>query len=143
MHDIGKIGIPDHILLKPGRFEEDEWAIMQTHTTIGYKILSDSQSKYMQMGAIIALNHHERFNGSGYPNKLKGSDIPLIARIVSVADVFDALRSVRPYKHAWSIEDSVSFIKDNSGTQFDPQCVDAFCKRLNRILEIQKDYTDN
>lgn len=142
MHDIGKIGIPDKILLKPGRFDKDEWAIMQTHTTIGYKILSDSQSKYMQMGAIIALNHHERFDGSGYPNKLKGTDIPLIARIVSVADVFDALRSVRPYKDAWSIEKSIAFIKEGSGTQFDSQCVNAFFKRLDKILEIQKAYSD-
>jgi two-component system response regulator RpfG len=143
MHDIGKIGIPDNILLKPGRFDADEWAIMQTHTTIGYKILSDSQSKYMQMGAIIALNHHERFDGTGYPNKLVGCDIPLFARIVSVADVFDALRSVRPYKEAWSVEESVAFIKQQSGTQFDPQCVDAFCIRLDKILKIQKTYSDH
>lgn len=143
MHDIGKIGIPDRILLKEGKFEQDEWAIMQTHTTIGYEILSGSQSKYMQMGAIIALNHHERFNGQGYPNQLKGVDIPLIARIVSVADVFDALISVRPYKKAWPIQDAIDFIKDNSGSQFDPLCVDAFCKRLDRIIQIQIEYPDH
>jgi two-component system response regulator RpfG len=143
MHDIGKIGIPDRILLKPGKLDESEWERMQTHTTIGYEILSDSQSKYMQMGAIIALNHHERFDGQGYPNRLKGSDIPLIARIVSVADVFDALRSVRPYKAPWTIDKAVEFLKTQSGTQFDPQCVDAFCKRLTKITQIQAEYSDN
>lgn len=143
MHDIGKIGIPDRVLLKPGRFEPEEWAIMQTHTTIGYEILSGSNSKYMQMGAIIALNHHERFDGTGYPNKLVGKDIPLIARIVSVADVFDALLSVRPYKKAWPFEDVITFLKDNSGTQFDPECVEAFCKGLDDIIKIQFDYPDH
>tara|TARA_R110001583_G_scaffold21832_2_gene82583 strand:+ start:202 stop:1266 length:1065 start_codon:yes stop_codon:yes gene_type:complete len=143
MHDIGKIGIPDRILLKEGKFDKDEWAIMQTHTTIGYEILSGSQSKYMQMGAIIALNHHERFDGSGYPNKLIGLDIPLIARIVSVADVFDALISVRPYKKAWPTQDAINFLKENSGTQFDPVCVDAFCERLDKITQIQLKYSDD
>ena len=143
MHDIGKIGIPDNVLLKPGKLDKDEWEIMQSHTTIGYEILSESQSKYMQMGAIIALNHHERFDGQGYPNKLKGSDIPLIARIVSVADVFDALMSVRPYKTAWPIESAIDFLKNQSDTQFDPKCVDAFCKRLVEVTQIQLDYPDN
>ena len=143
MHDIGKIGIPDRVLLKPGRFEPEEWAIMQTHTTIGYEILSESNSKYMQMGAIIALNHHERFDGTGYPNKLVGTDIPLIARIVSVADVFDALLSVRPYKKAWPLKEAIDFLKSNSGTQFDPECVEAFCKGLNDIIKIQFDYPDH
>jgi len=142
MHDIGKIGIPDRILLKPGRFEPDEWAIMQTHATIGFEILSGSESKYMQMGAIVALNHHERFDGTGYPNKLAGKDIPLIARIVSVADVFDALISVRPYKKAWPIQDAIDFINSGSGTHFDPQCVEAFNARLPVILQIQKQYPD-
>lgn len=142
MHDIGKIGIPDNILLKPGKFDEREWKIMQTHTTIGYEILSDSQSKYIQMGAVIALNHHERFDGQGYPNKLKGANIPLIARIVSVADVFDALVSVRPYKSAWPIEDAIDFLKKQSGTQFDPRCVTAFCKSMVEITQIQADYPD-
>ncbi|RBW43448.1 two-component system response regulator [Psychromonas sp. B3M02] len=143
MHDIGKIGIPDKILLKPGKFEPDEWTIMQTHAAIGSEILSGSESKYMQMGAIIALNHHERFDGSGYPNKLAGENIPLIARIVSVADVFDALISVRPYKKAWPIQDAIDFIIANSGTQFDPQCVDAFKACLPSILKIQSEYPDS
>jgi len=143
MHDIGKIGIPDRVLLKQGKFIPEEWEIMQTHTTIGYEILSGSQSKYMQMGAIIALNHHERFNGEGYPNQLTGSQIPLIARIVSVADVFDALMSVRPYKKAWPLEDAIDFLKKQSGTQFDPKCVDAFLKRLPNITAIHSEYPDN
>lgn len=142
MHDIGKIGVTDNILLKPGKLDKQEWEIMQTHTTIGFKILSDSQSKYMKMGAIIALNHHERFDGHGYPNKLKGLDIPLLARIVSVADVYDALTSVRPYKVSWPIEKAITFINEKSGTQFDPQCVDAFNKRLPKILKIQSEYSD-
>lgn len=143
MHDIGKIGIPDRILLKEGRFNKEEWAIMKTHATIGYEILSGSQSKYMQMGAIIALNHHERFDGTGYPNQLKGLDIPLIARIVSVADVFDALLSVRPYKKGWPIQDAIDFLKNNSGTQFDPVCVDAFCECLDKIIQIQIKFPDH
>ncbi|MEJ6122318.1 response regulator [Vibrio sp. 2-Bac 85] len=143
MHDIGKIGIPDRVLLKEGKFIPEEWEIMQTHTTIGYEILSGSQSKYMQMGAIIALNHHERFNGEGYPNQLTGSQIPLIARIVSVADVFDALMSVRPYKKAWPLEDAIDFLKKQSGTQFDPKCVDAFLKRLPNITAIHSEYPDS
>jgi two-component system response regulator RpfG len=142
MHDIGKIGIPDRILLKPGKFDPEEWAIMQTHTTIGYEILSGSQSKYMQMGAIIALNHHERFDGTGYPNQLIGTNIPLIARIVSVADVFDALLSVRPYKQAWPLQDAIDFLTNNAGTQFDPQCVEAFCSCLDKIIAIHKMYPD-
>ena len=143
MHDIGKIGIPDNVLLKPGKFEKNEWEIMQSHTTIGYGILSDSQSKYMQMGAIIALYHHERFDGQGYPKRLKGTDIPLIARIVSVADVFDALVSVRPYKAAWPVEKAIDFLKKQADTQFDCQCVDAFCKRIPEVTKIHSDYADN
>lgn len=143
MHDIGKIGIPDRVLLKEGKFNSEEWEIMKTHTTIGYEILSDSRSKYIQMGAIIALNHHERFDGTGYPNQLSGKDIPLIARIVSVADVFDALLSVRPYKQAWPLQDAINFLKNNAGTQFDPQCVDAFCDCLDNIIAIQGMYPDD
>lgn len=142
MHDIGKIGIPDGVLLKPGKLNADEWKIMQSHTTIGYEILSNSQSKYMQMGAVIALYHHERFDGEGYPNGLKGADIPLIARIVTVADIYDALVSVRPYKDAWPVQEAIDYLKAQAGTQLDPQCVDAFCKRIPQIMLIQADYTD-
>ncbi len=142
MHDIGKIGIPDGILLKPGKLNGYEWDIMQTHTTIGHAILSDSQSRYMKIGAIIALNHHERFDGKGYPNGLKGEEIPLIARVVAVADVFDALVSTRPYKKAWSNEDAITYIKHQSGTHLDPDCVKAFVKRLDVIQQIQEEYAD-
>lgn len=142
MHDIGKIGIPDGVLLKPGKFAPDEWSVMKRHTTIGHAILSDSQSTYMQIGAIIALNHHERFDGKGYPNGLSGEDIPLIARVVAVADVFDALVSARPYKPAWSTEDAISYIEQQAGTQFDPICVTAFLTRIDTIKKIQLDYAD-
>jgi two-component system, response regulator RpfG len=142
MHDIGKIGIPDGVLLKPGKFAPDEWSVMKRHTTIGHAILSDSQSTYMQIGAIIALNHHERFDGKGYPNSLSGEEIPLIARVVAVADVFDALVSARPYKQAWSTEDAILYIKQQSGSHFDPMCVDAFIECLDAIKLIQHDYAD-
>jgi two-component system response regulator RpfG len=143
MHDIGKIGIPDGVLLKPGKLNEREWEVMQSHTTIGYGILANSQSKYMQMGAVIALYHHERYDGQGYPNGLRGADIPLIARIVTVADVYDALVSVRPYKDAWPVEKAVDYIKEHAGTQLDPDCVAAFCKRVSDITQIQTEYADD
>lgn len=142
MHDIGKIGIPDGVLLKPGKLNPQEWEIMQSHTTIGYEILSNSQSKYMQMGAVIALYHHERFDGKGYPNGLRGNDIPLIARIVTVADIYDALVSVRPYKDAWPVQEAIDYLKAQAGTQLDPQCVTAFCQRIPKIMQIQLEYAD-
>ena len=142
MHDIGKIGISDNILLKSGKLDKQEWAIMQSHTTIGYEILSNSESRYMQKGAIIALYHHERFDGKGYPNGLRGSDIPLIARIVTVADIYDALLSVRPYKEAWPAQKAIDYIKEQAGTQLDPKCVNAFIKRLPQITAIQHEYAD-
>lgn len=143
MHDIGKIGIPDKILLKPGKFEADEWQIMQRHTQIGHAILSDSQSRYMQMGSIIALNHHERFDGTGYPHGLTGQDIPLVARIVAVGDVFDALVSTRPYKEPWAQQDALDYLKKHAGSQFDPICVDAFFERIDSVQKIQKTFSDD
>lgn len=143
MHDIGKIGIPDKILLKPNELEPDEREIMKQHAIIGHSILSDSHSIYMQIGAVIALNHHERFDGKGYPNGLKGEDIPLIARVVSVADTYDALVSARPYKLAWPNEEAINYIKQEAGTQFDPLCVQAFIDRLDAIKKIQLDYADD
>lgn len=141
MHDIGKIGVPDHILLKQGKLGSEEWALMKTHTTIGRDILSGSDSRYIQMGSVIALNHHEKFDGSGYPNGLIGEAIPLQARIVAVADVYDALRSHRPYKPAWSRQDAVQYIADQSGRHFDPQCVEAFINQIDRVYEIETNLT--
>ena len=142
MHDIGKIGIQDKILLKPGKFDKDEWTQMQEHTRIGHAILSNSQSRYIQTGSIIALNHHERFDGSGYPNGISGKDIPLVARIVSVADVYDALISPRPYKRAWTNADAEDYLHKHAGSQFDPICVEAFFERLETITQIHKTFSD-
>jgi len=143
MHDIGKIGIPDGILLKPRKLNAAEWEIMQQHAEIGHDILVDSESRYMQMGAIIALTHHEKFDGSGYPKGLKGAAIPLIGRIVAVADVYDALISARPYKMAWPVEEALDYLKQQSGKHFDPECVDAFLKRYDKIKNIESKYADN
>lgn len=137
MHDIGKIGIPDHILLKPGKFEPDEWEIMKTHAQIGANILGGDDSPLMNMASDIALTHHEKWDGSGYPNALKGDDIPLVGRITALTDVFDALTSVRPYKKAWTVEDSVALIKSESGKHFDPTLVEYFLSILDDIVEIK------
>jgi two-component system response regulator RpfG len=137
MHDIGKIGIPDEILRKPGRLTHCEFEIMKTHTEIGYEILKDSPSRFLQMGAVIALSHHEKFNGTGYPNRLGNQDIPLPARIVSVADAYDALTSERPYKPRWSLEKTVEYLNQQRGKYFDPECLDAFMSQLDRVCKIQ------
>jgi len=142
MHDIGKIGIPDNVLLKPAKLDADEWEIMKTHSEIGYEILSSSQSKYMKTGAIIALNHHERFDGKGYPNGLKSTEIPLMARVVAVADVYDALVTVRPYKLAWSHSEAVAYIQQQSGLHMDPDCVLAFIRQIDEINKIRIQYSD-
>jgi len=136
MHDLGKIGITDSILLKPGRLTNDEFDTMKSHTIIGFEILKDSPSKYLQAGASIALGHHEHFNGLGYPYAMKGEEIPIEARIVAVADVFDALTSVRPYKDAWSINDAVTFIETQRGKQFDPDCAKVFIDNLDKVISI-------
>lgn len=142
MHDIGKIGIPDSILKKPGKLDPDEWEIMQQHTTIGAQIIGKHESSLLQLSAVIALNHHEKWDGSGYPQKIKGDDIPHEARIITIADVFDALTSVRPYKKAWSVEEAVSYIKDKAGTQFDPTLVPIFLQCLPQILTIKEKWED-
>lgn len=142
MHDIGKIGIPDRVLLKPGKLDPEEWEIMKTHTIIGAELLSGHSSELMEMARIIALTHHEKWNGTGYPEGLKGEEIPLVGRICAVCDVFDALTSDRPYKKAWSIEDSLSEIYKNSGKDFDPKLVEAFKKVKDDIIKIIEDRTD-
>ena len=126
LHDIGKIGIPDAILLKPARLEPEEMAVMQTHTTIGRGILAGSQSRVLRMSESIALSHHERWDGVGYPHGLSGENIPVAARLVAIADVFDALTHERPYKHAWKISDAVAEVERMAGSQFDPALVEVF-----------------
>ncbi|MFC1934153.1 HD domain-containing phosphohydrolase [Chloroflexota bacterium] len=126
MHDIGKIGIPDRVLQKPGKLDSDEWVIMKQHTTIGAEILKDASADFISLAAEIALSHHEKWDGSGYPQGLKGSDIPLGGRIVALADVFDALTSERPYKVPFPIEKALAIIKEGHGSHFDPQVADAF-----------------
>lgn len=143
MHDIGKVGIPDSILLKPGRLTPDEFEIMKSHTTLGYNILAGSTSEMLTAGAEIALCHHEKFDGSGYPKGLLGLQIPLFARIVAVADVFDALTSERPYKAAWSIEQALQFLHDGAGKHFDPDCVSAFVAGWEQVQEVRQRYRDD
>jgi putative two-component system response regulator len=143
MHDIGKIGIPDHILLKPGKLTIQEWAVMKTHAEIGALILSGSDSEFLQMAEIIAGNHHERWNGTGYPRGLKEEEIPLVARIVTVCDVFDALTSERPYKKAWSIEDTVEEMKSQSGQLFDPKILKVFLELLPEMSAISQQFSDS
>jgi putative two-component system response regulator len=143
MHDIGKLGTPDNILLKPGRLTPEEFEIMKQHAMIGYRILKDSSSRVLQAGAEIARTHHEKFDGSGYPDGLRGESIPLHGRIVAVADVFDALTSERPYKKAWEIARALEFLRDGSGTHFDPRCVDAFLRDTDEVLAIRERYRDD
>jgi two-component system response regulator RpfG len=138
MHDIGKIGIPDHILLKKGRLSQREWQTMMTHTRIGYEILRDSPSCYLQSGAVIALGHHERYDGTGYPKGLAGNEIPIEARVAAVADVFDALQSERPYKQPWSLEQTLEYMQTQRGKHFDPNCIDAFFARLDLIMNVKQ-----
>ena len=140
MHDVGKIGIPDHVLMKPGKLEPDEWEIMQQHTVIGAKILENSDTDFMKLSEIIALTHHEKWDGSGYPKGLQGADIPLAGRIVAIADVFDALASKRPYKDAFSIEKSLNIIRETRGKHFDPDVVDTFFAIEDEVLEIREKY---
>ncbi len=142
MHDIGKIGIPDHILLKPGKFEPEEWEIMKTHAVIGAHILEGDDSDLMKCAGEIALTHHEKWDGSGYPYGLSGEAIPLTGRIAALADVFDALTSVRPYKKAWTVEAAIDLIKDNRGTHFDPKLVAVFLEQLPEILKIRDQFSE-
>ncbi len=142
MHDIGKVAIPDLILLKRGKLDDDESAIMRQHTTIGHKILSGSTSTLLQSAAEIALTHHEKFDGSGYPNGLKSHDIPVAGRICAISDVFDALTSVRPYKDAWTVDAAIAEIKLSAGQHFDPILVNAFTSVLPEIVRLKLKYSD-
>jgi len=142
LHDIGKIGIPDAILLKPGALSADERQAMQRHTTIGASIIGDQRSEPLRTARLVALSHHERWDGTGYPHGLGGCDIPRAARVVAVADVFDALVSARPYKHPWSLPDAVAAIHEGAGTQFDRELVEAFLRVLPECRQIAADYPD-
>ncbi|GGW62202.1 response regulator [Alishewanella tabrizica] len=142
MHDIGKIGTPDHILLKPGKLTDDEMLIMRQHVIIGAEILGNCDSSLMQMASSVARYHHEKWDGSGYPYGLKDTAIPIEARIVALTDVFDALTSNRPYKEAWSVERALQFIQEQAGKHFDPQLVPLLLKALPAILEIKARFAD-
>lgn len=137
LHDIGKLGIPDAILLKPGKLSFDEFELMKTHTTIGAQILSGANSELLQLAEVIALNHHEKWDGSGYPQGLAGESIPWAARLVSVCDVFDALTSARPYKEPWPLDKALLTIQEGRAKHFDPTMVDIFFNIKDQILEIR------
>ncbi|WP_306394778.1 HD domain-containing phosphohydrolase [Telluria beijingensis] len=137
MHDVGKIGIPDRILQKPGPLDPDEWKVMQSHVTIGAEIIGEHDGGMLSLARQIALTHHEKYDGSGYPHGLAGENIPLVGRIVAIADVFDALTSIRPYKKAWTEEDAVNFLREQKGRHFDPQLVELFADQLPAIREIR------
>lgn len=142
MHDIGKVGIPDAVLHKPGRLTPEEWQIMMTHARLGYEMLQASHRPVMEAAATIALQHHEKWNGKGYPNGLAGEDIHLYGRIVALADVFDALGSDRCYKRAWPDEKIFTLLQEESGQQFQPQLVSLFFTHLDRFLAIREQFRD-
>ncbi|PWI33222.1 two-component system response regulator [Vibrio albus] len=143
MHDVGKIGVPDQILLKPEKLNNNEWIIMQKHPVFGAEIIGDHASPLLQLAKEVALYHHEKWDGSGYPNGIAGDAIPLSARIVAIADVFDALTSQRPYKDAWSIEKSIEYIQRQSGKHFDPALVPLFLECMPNIEAIRQKYQDD
>jgi HD-GYP domain-containing protein (c-di-GMP phosphodiesterase class II) len=142
MHDIGKVAIPDAVLKKPGKLDEAEFKIMQSHTEIGYGLLKNSSRKILKSAAILAHQHHEKWNGKGYPQGLKGEEIHIYGRITSIADVFDALGSERVYKAAWELDRILNLFKEERGEHFDPQIVDVFMEQLPRIIEVRDNYTD-
>ena len=143
MHDIGKLGIPDRILLKPGKLTAEEWNIMKQHTVFGSQILENSDSDFISLGKIIALTHHEKWDGSGYPQGLKGKEIPIEGRITAIADVFDAVTSKRPYKEAFPETEAFQIIEEGKGDHFDPELVGAFFQVKDQILRIKQNYTDD
>ncbi|WP_292910526.1 HD domain-containing phosphohydrolase [Niveispirillum sp.] len=142
LHDIGKIGIPDRVLLKPGKLDEDEWAIMKGHARIGQQLLAGSGLPLLDLASEIAGTHHERWDGSGYPNGLAGTDIPVSGRIVAICDVFDALLSPRPYKRAWAVDDVVTYMREIAGAHLDPDLTRLFIDNLDRMLAIRAELAD-
>jgi len=143
MHDVGKIGIPDRILQKPGPLDPEEWKIMQSHVTIGAEIIGEHDGGMLALAAQIALTHHEKYDGSGYPRGLRGADIPLVGRIVAIADVFDALTSKRPYKKAWTEEEAIAFLREQKGRHFDPALVDLFIEQLPAVRAVQQRWAES
>jgi putative two-component system response regulator len=139
MHDVGKIGIPDSILMKPGKLTAEEFETMKAHTTIGAKLLADSRSEILQSAEKIALTHHEKWNGEGYPQGISGRKIPILGRIVSIADVFDALTSKRPYKEPYPVKEAIDIIEKERGKYFDPQVVDVFLEHIDEMLKIKEE----
>jgi putative two-component system response regulator len=142
MHDVGKLGTPDQILLKPGPLTAEEFDIMKGHAVIGWEILKESSSPVLTLAAEIALTHHEKFDGAGYPGGTVGSNIPISGRIVAVADVFDALTSERPYKKRWDNDRAFELLQQGRGSHFDPECVDAFLAGIDQVLAISEKYQD-
>ncbi|MBF0160394.1 MAG: response regulator [Magnetococcales bacterium] len=142
MHDVGKVGIPDCILLKPDKLTVEEFEQMKTHTVMGYGIIGKQKSQLLQLGALGALTHHEKWNGCGYPKGLSGQDIPLIGRLIALADVFDALTSARPYKKAWSVEEALSLIQREIGEHFDPELARLFLELRVFLEEIMEAFRD-
>ncbi|WP_295990488.1 HD domain-containing phosphohydrolase [Rugamonas sp.] len=138
MHDVGKIGIPDVILRKPGALDADEWKVMQSHASIGGDIIGRHAHGMLAMAHDVAMTHHEKWDGSGYPNGLAGEAIPLVGRIVAIADVFDALTSARPYKAAWPVEQALEYLEQQRGKHFDAALVDLFLQQLPAIIEIKE-----
>ncbi|MGP2658122.1 HD domain-containing phosphohydrolase [Malaciobacter sp. WC5094] len=141
-HDLGKVGIEDDILLKPGKLDNNEFETMKTHPSIGYEILKNSNSEYLQAGAIIAITHHEKFDGSGYPKGLKGEDIHIYGRIVAIVDVFDALTSHRPYKKAWSFDNALNLLIEEKGKHFDPKIIDLFIENIDEVKDIYNSFKE-
>lgn len=142
LHDTGKIAIPDSILFKPGKLDNEEWVIMRTHSEIGYKIIGNHRSPLLKAAATVALSHHERWDGHGYPQRLKENEIPIFGRIVGLADVFDALTSVRPYKRAWPVAEAVEEIVRCREKHFDPKIVDAFLSKLAELTAVMRECVD-
>ncbi|WP_334313357.1 HD-GYP domain-containing protein [Psychrosphaera algicola] len=143
LHDVGKIGIPDSILNKPAKLDPEEWAIMQTHAQLGFDILTQSQNEILQLGAIIAQQHHERWDGKGYPAGLAKENIEIAGRITAIADVFDALASERCYKPAWPLDKVLNLLKEERGKQFEPKLVDILLEHVDEFIAIRDAFPDS
>ncbi|MES2886084.1 MAG: HD domain-containing phosphohydrolase [Pseudomonadota bacterium] len=142
MHDIGKLGIPDSILKKPGKLTDEEFGVMKKHPAIGAGIIGNQKSELLDCARVVALTHHEKWNGKGYPRQRAGEDIPIEGRIVAIADVFDALTSERPYKQAWTVEKTIAVMQQDTGSHFDPNLMPLFIERLPEMLAVKAHYSE-